>query len=759
MNENIYVPHDIESEKCLLGSILMDKTAINKVVTIVDKDDFYLDNHKRIYNVLEELYNKGDDIDIVAVNSILKEFKWYQKLNGISYLIGLMELIPTSSHCITYANTIRKNKVLRDLIDAGQTITSMGCSVAEEAPEVSVLIEEAQKKIFNINDKGVTKEFVNVEDCIQENINRIKNPDIEKSRGVLTGFNKLDDMLNGLHKSNLVILAARPAQGKALDLNTKILTNNGWVKNKDIKIGDKIIGDDGKETSVVGVFPQGVTKNYKITFMDGREQVCCEKHLWKVDSCKLKGTLYDTKFLYKKLQRVRYQGRISIPLFEGDYGEKKNFIIPPYVLGVLIGDGCLTRGGLSYSKPNEKVFLRVKENLKEYDVRKVGTRGMVSICGFNEGIKYIKEIGLKVCSYDKFIPEEYMHSSKEQRQELFQGLMDTDGYRSGEYNYEYSTTSKRLALEVQQLAFSLGYRCRIISRMGRYKKDNKYIETRINYRVFIGKGNNYNNGLTIKKIEEVEPSETQCLMVDNASHLFVIENYVVTHNSSLAMDITRHASLNCGKSVAFFSLEMSKDELIDRLISSEAKVNSWKMRTGLIEKGTQEAIDITEVGNKVRNSKLFINDTPNITVLQMRAMARKLKAKSGLDLIVVDYLQLIQPSNPKANDVSQMTEISRQLKIMAKELNVPVLALSQLSRAVESRIPAIPRLSDLRTSGSIEQDADVVMFIYREELYKPDTPNVGLADIIIAKHRSGAVGKVRLAFKKEYTSFENFYEY
>lgn len=443
MNENIYVPHDIESEKCLLGSILMDKTAINKVVTIVDKDDFYLDNHKRIYNVLEELYNKGDDIDVVVVNSLLKEFKWYQKLDGISYLIGLMELIPTSGHCITYANTIRKNKVLRDLIDAGQTITSMGCSVAEEAPEVSVLIEEAQKKIFNINDKGVTKEFVNVEDCIQENINRIKNPDLEKSKGVLTGFNKLDDVLNGLHKSNLVILAARPAQGK----------------------------------------------------------------------------------------------------------------------------------------------------------------------------------------------------------------------------------------------------------------------------------------------------------------------------SSMAMDITRHASLNCGKSVAFFSLEMSKDELIDRLISSEAKVNSWKMRTGLIEKGTQEAMDITEVGNKVRNSKLFINDTPNITVLQMRAMARKLKAKSGLDLIVVDYLQLIQPSNPKANDVSQMTEISRQLKIMAKELNVPVLALSQLSRAVESRIPAIPRLSDLRTSGSIEQDADVVMFIYREELYKPDTPNVGLADIIIAKHRSGAVGKVRLAFKKEYTSFENFYDY
>ncbi|MCK9577116.1 MAG: replicative DNA helicase [Clostridia bacterium] len=433
------IPQDKEIEKCLLGSLLIDKNAINKISSIITKDDFYVENHKRVYKAIEDIYNKGEDVDIVLLNSLLKDFSWYNDLGGISYLIELTSLIPTASHIISYAKAIRKYKVKRDLIDQGQHVIDIGSTTDEDEMEVCDLIDEAQKAIFSISDRGIINEFSNVEDCIGESIERIKNAKTGKPKGVPTGFIAMDKMLSGLQKSDLIVLAARPGAGKSV----------------------------------------------------------------------------------------------------------------------------------------------------------------------------------------------------------------------------------------------------------------------------------------------------------------------------MAMDIARHAAIREEKSVAFFSLEMSKEQLIDRFISSEAQVNSWNMRNGDIQEGSDEFCRIKDVLTRVHNSKLFINDTPSMTVFQMRSMARKLKAKNGLDLIVVDYLQLIQPSNPKASEVAQMSEISRQLKIMAKELNVPVLALSQLSRAVESRMPAIPRLSDLRSSGSIEQDADIVIFIYREEMYKKDTPRQGSADIIIAKHRNGALGTIDLCFSGEYTSFSN----
>lgn len=227
--------------------------------------------------------------------------------------------------------------------------------------------------------------------------------------------------------------------------------------------------------------------------------------------------------------------------------------------------------------------------------------------------------------------------------------------------------------------------------------------------------------------------------------------------TSLALDIVRHVGVNAKIPVGMFSLEMSKDQLVDRLLASEAGVDLWKMRTGrLSDDGVNN--DFERIGHamgRLADAPIFIDDSASSNIMEIRTKARRLQAEHDLGLITVDYLQLMEGRSSE-NRVQEVSEISRALKSLARELNVPVLAISQLSRAVESRNPPIPQLSDLRESGSIEQDADVVMFIYREDHYKgKNSKRPHIAEIQIKKHRNGPTGQVELFFDESKTSFRN----
>jgi replicative DNA helicase len=210
-----------------------------------------------------------------------------------------------------------------------------------------------------------------------------------------------------------------------------------------------------------------------------------------------------------------------------------------------------------------------------------------------------------------------------------------------------------------------------------------------------------------------------------------------------------------GVPVGIFSLEMSSEQLVDRMLAAESRVDSWKIRTGAV-KDQDDFAEIRNALERLSKAPIYIDDKPGNNILAMRSVARRLKREHGIGLIVVDYLQLMNPTNTKASDsmVQQVTEISRSLKGLARELQVPVLALSQLSRAVEQR-GGKPRLSDLRDSGSIEQDADVVMFIHREDRTNPDSDRQNIAEILIEKHRNGPTGKVDLYFDDKRTSFQS----
>ena len=433
-------PQSIEAEKSTLGALMLDKNAVIKVVDFLLPKDFYKKEHQEIYRVIVELFEKGQPIDLFAVSTRLKERKLLDEVGGNAYLTELINFVPTATHVESYARTVQKKRILRDLIETSQEINVMGYN---EEEDIDVLLDQAEQKIFSIAQGSLTQNFILVKNVLGEAFERIDKLSKHEGgvRGIATGFRDLDNILAGLQKSDLIILASRPAMGK----------------------------------------------------------------------------------------------------------------------------------------------------------------------------------------------------------------------------------------------------------------------------------------------------------------------------SSLALNFATNVAINSKLPVGIFSLEMSKDQVVDRLIATLSNVDLWKLRTGRLS-GSGEESDFERIQHAMgilSEAPIYIDDAVYSNILQMKAMARRLQAEHGLGLIIVDYLQLMEPRNPSLGIVQQVSEISRSLKGLARELNVPVLALSQLSRAVEHRTPQIPRLADLRESGSLEQDADVVLFIYREDRYREDTMKKNIADIIIAKHRNGPVGKAELYFDEQRVCFRN----
>jgi replicative DNA helicase len=236
------------------------------------------------------------------------------------------------------------------------------------------------------------------------------------------------------------------------------------------------------------------------------------------------------------------------------------------------------------------------------------------------------------------------------------------------------------------------------------------------------------------------------------SEIIILASRPAMGKTTLVTNLAYNIATSAKQPVLFFSLEMSKEQLVDRMLADASGVDAWNIRTGNLS--DDDFSKLSEAMGELAEAQIFIDDTPGLSVLEMRTKARRANHEQPLGLVIVDYLQLMQGNGrDNGNRVQEVGEISRGLKLIARELNVPVVALSQLSRSVESRSPQIPQLADLRESGSIEQDADIVMFIYREAYYNPETERENITDLIIAKHRNGPTGKVELYFHPDRLRF------
>ncbi|MGH8865640.1 MAG: DnaB-like helicase C-terminal domain-containing protein, partial [Burkholderiales bacterium] len=622
------------------------------------------------------------------------------------------------------------------------------------------MLDEAEQKIFNIGEQGSRSQqgFQSMDTLVVDLLDRVtemsENP--QDVTGVATGFYDLDRMTSGFQAGDLVILAARPSMGKAQPLDAKIRTLSGWKPMGDLEVGDAVASVDGQASMVTGIFPQGIKQTYAVTFSDGRSTECCGEHLWRVMYRDWpEPRVISTDQLREMLAKVRYQGRLWIDTVSGDFGSVEPLPIDPWILGGLLGDGCLTgTGSVRFSTASEQTLQtlqtmreRLPEDMEtvhagDYDYRLVqvhrgrvkGVQGLVA----NPLRVALETLGLSGLPSDqKFIPEMYLNANKQVRLDLLRGLIDTDGWVEKWGSIRLSTASKRLASDVALLIRSLGGWCSISQKQPHFSNaagmrmqglpayvchishpNPKSLMLLTEKQARVPQQWIRQKRLTVASVETGRTVSCQCISVSHPSHLYVTDDYIVTHNTALAINIAEHVALHEGLPVAVFSMEMGASQLAVRIVGSIGRIDQTHLRTGALT--DEEWPRLTEAIEKLRNISLHIDETAGLTVSELRANARRLARQCGkLGLIVVDYLQLMSVST-SMNDENRATavgEISRGLKMLAKELQCPVIALSQLSRGVESRTDKRPMMSDLRESGAIEQDADIIMFIYRDEYY------------------------------------------
>lgn len=523
------------------------------------------------------------------------------------------------------------------------------------------------------------------------------------------GIEILDDCVETIRNGSVTFIIAAPNVGKAVTLDTKILTPRGWVLNRDIKVGDLVIGKNGQPTKVLGVFPQGTTETFKVIFADGREVVTSPEHLWTIESSHFSAPrVLNTVQLMELNKKDYFKNRLHTPVYSGNHGKDKSFLIPPYVLGVLIGDGCLTMDGLVYCKPSIEVFNKVKSYLPNRDIVMLRNKN-VSIRNSRDLKMEIERYKLNIKSYDKFIPKDYLEgTSKKQRLELLQGLLDTDGYQSKSYN-EFSTTSRQLAEDVQQLAWSLGFDCRIKSRMGKYKKNGIVIETRLNYRTIIS-NKRAKAQCIIKDIIPWKKTETQCIAVDAPDKLFVIENYIVTHNSLWGSTIASNLARQ-GKKVLICSCEMGAGLLMERQLKTLTGIGMKQLR----EMYSSHRDEANYIMDSIIEDDQFdylknidICETGGATVEDMIKM---FDCFPEFEYIVVDYIQRVRGIG---TEYEVITNTARELQTYARRTGRKFIICSQAARTSNDSSKYGTNKDSLdgsrirgKGSGSIEEDADV----------------------------------------------------
>ena len=517
-------PQDAAAEQAVLGGMLLSKDAIADVLERLRPGDFYRPAHQNVYDAVLDLYGRGEPADAVTVAAELDRRGLLRRIGGAPYLHTLISTVPTAANAGYYAGIVAEKALLRRLVEAGTRVVQYGYAGADGA-DVADIVDRAQAEIYDVTEgRSTSEDFVPLEQLLQPTMDEI---DAIASagglaRGVPTGFTDLDDLTNGLHPGQMIVIAARPGMGKALKLDTPLPTPTGWTTMGEVAVGDQLIGADGAPTRVVAA----------------------------------------TEVMF---------GR---PCFEVEFS-----------------DGSVIVADAEHQWPTER------------------------------------------------------------------GIQVTAALRAG---VDVITAARVRALAT------------------------------------VGGGSRSTWG--IEAVRRVDSVSVRCVEVSAEDHLYLAgPGMIPTHNSTLGLDFLRSCSIKHRMASVIFSLEMSKSEIVMRLLSAEAKIKLADMRLGRMndDDWTRLARRMSEISE----APLYIDDSPNLTMMEIRAKARRLKQKSDLRLIVLDYLQLMTSGKKVESRQQEVSEFSRQIKLLAKELEVPVVAMSQLNRGPEQRTDKKPMLSDLRESG------------------------------------------------------------
>jgi len=570
-------PQDNAAEQSVLGSMLLSKDAIADVADIVRGVDFYRPAHEVIHDAIIDLYGRGEPADPVTVAAELQRRGELQRVGGAPYLHTLSANVPIAANAAYYGEIVREKAVLRRLVDAGTRIVQIGYAGEGQVDDV---VDQAQAEVYKVTDRRAAEDYAplsDIMDGVLDEIEAIGNREAGLY-GVPTGFADLDDLTNGLHAGQMVIVAARPAMGKALALDTPLPTPEGWTTMGDVAVGDRLYDASGRPTRVVAATDVMLDRPcFELFFSDGSTIVADAEHQWLTT------------------------------------------VLAPFE----------THAGTA-----------------------------------------VRTTAQLAASVD----------------------------------------------DVHTIEMPDGSLVKVVS------------------------------------VIPVPSVPVRCVQVDNPDHLYLAGHSMIpTHNSTLALDLCRAASIHNNLTSCFFSLEMTRSEITMRLLSAEAKVPLNAIRNG--QMSDDDWSKLARKMAEVSSAPMFIDDSPNMTMMEIRAKARRLKQRHDLRLIIIDYMQLMTSGKKVESRQLEVSEFSRQIKLLAKELEVPIIALSQLNRGPEQRSDKRPMMSDLRESGSLEQDADMVILLHRDDVYERESTRPGEADLIVAKHRNGPTRDITVAFQGHYSRF------
>lgn len=852
------LPHSTETERAILGSIILDNSLLNQAIELLRPEDFYTRAHALVFRAMMELSERGSEVNPILLGETLRRMGDLESVGGFTYLSELTYGVPTFTNLSNFANVVGGKSLMRKLVKVANVIVS---EALEEEDEPQIILDHAEAMIFALADERTRQGFTHVKpiaDALLEKVQEMAGRNVALT-GLTTGFTELDRMTSGLQPQDLIIVAARPSMGKCLAFDSEITLCDGSLKT----IGEIFkaqaaelltLGDDYKFkiVSPSAYIDDGIKSVYRVTTKLGRTIETTLSHPFLT----LDGWL--------PLHRLRAKDKIAVPRVIDVFGNEDARECEVKLLAYLIGGGCLTNASPVFTVGKFALADDFRDAVEDFGgVECVKANSLnrtfslrvrrASDAKENALTQWLKQLGIYHCkSSAKFVPS-FIFKLKPELVGLFLNrLFATDGWAtllaSGQAQIGYASTSERLARQIQHLLLRFGVIAKLKYRQVKYKDarlaawqldvtDARSIKTFINRIGIYGKEsalekitaslenkrlqtncdlvpievwthiasvkgaeswaslarraelkgttnihvfkrslsrsrlNSIAEALDDNHLAQLSNSEVywdEIVSIEYAgdkqvydltvpeTHNFVA-NDICVHNTALCLTLAQNAAISAGAVVAVFSLEMSKESLVTRMLCSEGRVDMSRFRNGFLAR--DEWARLASALGIVSEARIYIDDTPGISVLEMRAKCRRLAAEQKkLDLIIVDYLQLMSGSNRRSESRQQeVSQISRELKGLAKELNVPLVALSQLSRAPEARTDHRPQLSDLRESGSIEQDADVVAFIYREEQYNRTEENAGTAEILISKQRNGPTGSVKLAFLREFTRFENMW--
>jgi replicative DNA helicase len=771
-------PQDLAAEQSVLGGMLLSKDAIADVVEVLRSTDFYRPAHQLVYDVVLDLYGRGEPADPVTVAAELVKRGEIGRVGGAPYLHTLISSVPTAANAGYYARIVAEQAILRRLVEAGTRIVQLGYgSAAGGGLDVDEVVDRAQQAIYDVTERRTSEDYVILEQLLQGTLDEIESIGNRGGGmiGVPAGFVDLDALLNGLHPGQLIVVAARPGVGKALALDTPLPTPTGWTTMGEVGVGDYLIGADGRPARVVAATEVMHDRPcFALTFSDGEVVVADAQHQWQTTSRRPKRhhrlsaasppaapapAILTTRQIAASIGRASHGVALARPLELPD----ADLPLPAYVIGAWLAAGhpC----GARIRTGEAELAMRIESHGIDV-VPQVGrTSCGLAFPGGATVLPALRDLGVLG---NKHVPPAYLRGSERQRRQLLAGLLDAGGTVTHGGSVQFGGAGRLLADGVRELVHSLSYRSRLSLRHGggpgrparytvTFSADDEVF--RLESKRLAHKQRSYGSGRvrqrSITDVRPVASTAVRCVEVDNADHLYLAgRSMIPTHNSTLGLDFARSCSIKHGMASVIFSLEMSKSEITMRLLSAEAKVPLHHMRSGTMS--DDDWARMARRMGEVAGAPLFIDDSPNMTMMEIRAKARRLKQRHELRLIIVDYLQLMSSPKRVESRQQEVSELSRGLKLLAKELEVPVVAMSQLNRGPEQRTDKRPQLADLRESGAIEQDSDVVIMLYREDMFEKESPRAGEADLIVAKHRNGPTGSVTVAFQGHYSRFRDF---